>query len=297
MGYYRTPPHENLWDDPFHTGINTWQDWHGPRLKTDAPLMERMDRLDEQKADWDAKKMFVNTTRVGTLDRFYNRKLQRTQFERSSSWAPHHRARREVHGIYECFDGDLDGAPVKELKKVLTPSVLQKDQEAISAITKRLQNEETWKVAWRAMEQYRRQDTLQDFRRRSTYNDMLEQMAGQPARRRDPHHIMPNNCSKRTEELAKPKQPYVITDITRMTDYRGLVHADSQLALEALFPGAGHEESLRIKAETTALSRAGNLHNEQNETDGEKTLNRSRARSDTSLLSRLSKNIVPTSQS
>jgi hypothetical protein len=125
---------------------------------------------------------------------------------------------------------------------------------------------------------------------------MLEQMAGQPCRRRDPHHIVPNNCSKRIEEMSKPKKPYVVSDITRMTDYRGLVHADSQLALEALFPGNGHEESMRIKAETTANSRAGNLNNAQSDTDGNGTMNLSRAKSDSSL-SKLSKPSVPTSQS
>jgi hypothetical protein len=129
---------------------------------------------------------------------------------------------------------------------------------------------------------------------------MLEQMSGQPARPQDPHHIIPNNCSKRIEEMAKPKQPHVIEDITRMTDYRGLIHADSQLALEALFPGSGHEESLRIKAQNTANSRAERHSNEQNEAEGTRTLLRSK--SDTSLQGsmqgrNLSKNSVPTSQS
>merc|ERR1719359_928527 len=85
----------NKWDLPTHAGINTWQDWHGPKMRTDADMMERLDNWDKVTADWEAKKTFVNTTRVQTLDRFYNRKLNRSQYESSTSWAPHLRAKRE----------------------------------------------------------------------------------------------------------------------------------------------------------------------------------------------------------
>lgn len=68
-------------------------------------MMEQLDRFDESRAELEAKKTFVNTMRVETLDKFYNRKLNRVQLSTSSSWAPHRKSRREVHSRYETFDG------------------------------------------------------------------------------------------------------------------------------------------------------------------------------------------------
>merc|ERR1719446_21207 len=53
QAYYRKPAHQNLWDDPVHAGVNTWKAWHGPRLNTDAALMEKMDSMEDQRADWE----------------------------------------------------------------------------------------------------------------------------------------------------------------------------------------------------------------------------------------------------
>lgn len=254
QAYYRKPAHQNLWDDPVHAGVNTWKAWHGPRLNTDAPLVEKMDFLEAEQKEWQAKKAFVNTTRVQTLDRFYNRKLQREQYEHSSTWAPHHRARVEVHDYHGAFDGDINTIPVKSLKHVLTPSVLAKDKEAIKAITKRIQNEETWKMAWKMMEAKRREDIAQDIEQRRMFNDVLTQMAGQPPRFRDPEHHIPNECTERIEELAKHKEAFSHKDVTTLSDYRGLVHVSNQLALETLFPGSGHKESTAIKERANARS-------------------------------------------
>jgi hypothetical protein len=257
QAYYRKPAHQNLWDDPIHSGVNTWKSWHGPRLRTDAQLMEKMDSMDAQRSDWEAKKAFVNTTRVQTLDRFYNRKLVREQYENSSSWAPNHRDRGEVHEHHKAFDGDINSIPIKFLKQVLTKSVLDKDREAIRAITKRIQTEETWKVAWKMMEAHRREDIQQDLEQRRMFNDVLTQMAGQPPRCKDSEHKLPNDCTQRHEELAQPKPKFMSGDVTNLADYRGLVHADCQLALETLFPGSGYQDSHEFKERARAASMPG----------------------------------------
>lgn len=253
QAYYRSA-NQNLWDDPVHAGPNTWKAWHGPKLRTDAPLMEKMDFIEHEKADWEAKKAFVNTTRVQTLDRFYNRKLNREQYENSSSWAPHHRDRGEIHDHFGSFDGDINSIPVKFLKQVLTPAVLAKDKEAIKAITKKLQHEETWKMAWKMMEATRREDIRQDLEQRRMFNDVLTQMAGQPPRVHDPEHKIIFDGTARVEEMSKPKEPYSSGDVTNLSDYRGLVHADYHLALETLFPGTGFKDCHEFRSRVSTMS-------------------------------------------
>lgn len=257
QSYYCRPPGTNTWDLPIHAGTNTWKEWHGPKMRTDAPMMERLDRFNEEEDQWDAKKKFVNTTRAQTLDRFYNRKLTRDQLEAAHSWAPHRRAKREVHGSHEHFYADLDSKPEKELKKVLTPFVLQKDQEAGHMIAAKIQNEETFKMAWKHWEEERRHHIRLDFQHRQHYNDVLMHAAGQPVKQRTEELSSLNNCSTRTDQLSVPREAAQIGDVTRHTDFRGLFHADNEHALEALFPGQGHEQSVEWREQATASSRGG----------------------------------------
>jgi hypothetical protein len=216
--------------------------------------MENLDRLDAAQAEWEVKKMYVNTVRVQTLDRFYNQKVANEQREIHNIWAPHRRAKREFHDYHDRFEAELDSMPMKELKKVLTPAVLHGDRDAIRNITQRIQREETWKSTWKEMERHRHDDTLSDLEERMTYNAMLCDLAGQPVRQRDPNRKLPNNCSERMMELARPKAETKIDDVTKLTDFRGLVHVDHQVALEARFPGHGHEMSktFREKASSSA---------------------------------------------
>jgi len=251
---------KNTWDHPTFAGVNTWKEWHGPRMRADAEMMERLDRFDEEMDQWEAKKTFVNTTRVQTLDRFYGQKNQRSQLQSSASWAPHRHARREVHSSYETFDGTLDEKPSKVLKKVLTEKVLKSDREAIRQIATRMQSEETWKQVFKQMEQERRSDLRADLQQRQAHTDRLMQLSGQAVRTHLPPgqvHKSLNNCSSRTEELSKPRRASIPRDVTAQTDFRGLVHADNEHALEALFPGAGHELSVEFRARATASSQPG----------------------------------------
>eukprot|EP00930_Biecheleria_cincta_P043339 TRINITY_DN29778_c0_g1_i1.p1 TRINITY_DN29778_c0_g1~~TRINITY_DN29778_c0_g1_i1.p1 ORF type:complete len:592 (+),score=96.28 TRINITY_DN29778_c0_g1_i1:28-1803(+) len=251
QSYYTQKSKENLWDNPTHAGINTWKDWHGPKIRTDADMMERLDRFDEDEAIWEAKKTFVNTTRVQTLDRFANRKIHRQMQETQPSWAPHLRARREVNSAFETFDSCMGEKPEKELKKVYTDSVLQRDRDAIRRIAKRMQNEETWKMVFKQMEQERRQDIRADFQMRQAHTDRLMAMSGQPILQDRSHPALPNNCSTRSEELSQPRQVQLPKDVTKLTDFRGLIHADNEHALEALFPGFGHELSVGFREGAT----------------------------------------------
>lgn len=258
QAYYSSAPKTNKWDLPTHAGINTWKEWHGPRIRSDAPMMERLDHYDEELDEWEAKKTHVNTTRAQTLDRFYNKKLNRDQLEASQSWAPHRRAKKEVHDCHDHFFADMDCKPEKELKKVLTAKVLQRDREAIRAISSRIQNEETWKQAWKHMEQERRLDIRHDFKQRQSYNDLLMHLSGQPVRERDESYESRfNSASVRTEELAAPRDAHHIKDVTALTDFRGLFHADNEHALEALFPGDGHELSVEFRKRATDSTTAG----------------------------------------
>ncbi|CAJ1339325.1 unnamed protein product [Effrenium voratum] len=247
----------NTWDLPAHAGVNTWKDYHGPKMATDAEMMERLDRFDEEAAEWEAKKLFVNTTRAQTLDRFSNRKINRSMLTSQPCWAPHHRARREVHAIFETFDSSMGEKPQKELRKVYTEKVLKKDREAIRQIAKRIQNEETWKLVFKHMEQERRADIRADLQERQAHTDQLMAMSGQPLQQDRARSPLPNNCSQRSEELSVPRQPYMPKDVTQLTDFRGLVHADSDFALETLFPGFGHDLSAEFRAAATRSTEPG----------------------------------------
>lgn len=256
QGYYSSRPKTNLWDIPTHAGTNTWKEWHGPRLRSDAEMMERMDRFEEEEDRWQAKRTFVNTSRVQTLDRFYNRKLHQSNLANARSWAPHHVTRREVHGIHENFMGDLDSRPQKELKKVLTDSVLKRDRDAMRMIAKRIQKEETWKQVWKQMEQERRADIRADLQQRQAHNDWLMQMSGQPMR---PSSQLerPNNASQRSIELAQPRPAALPKDVTQQVDFAGLFHVDNEHAFEVLFPGTGHELSVEFRKRTSETCEAG----------------------------------------
>lgn len=256
QSYYPQRSKVNVWDVPTFAGVNTWKEWHGPRMRADAEMMDRLDRFDEDQEQWEARKMFVNTTRVQTLDRFYNRKLQRSQLETSSSWAPHRHSKREVHSSFETFDSGLDEKPEKELKKVLTEKVLKGDREAVRNIAGRMQNEETWKQVFKQMEQERRADIRADLQQRQAHTDRLMMLSGQPVRPSREYQSI-NNCHGRSEELAKPRFMQPHRDITVQSDFRGLIHADNAHALEALFPGSGHELSVEFRARTTASATPG----------------------------------------
>jgi hypothetical protein len=260
QAYYSCKPKTNKWDLPLHAGLNTWKEWHGPKMRTDAAMMERMDQWEEENDEKEAKKTWVNTVRAQTLDRFYNQKLNRDQLEASRSWAPHRRARREVHDCHENFFADMDAKPEKVLKILLTDQVLQRDREAIRQIAKRIQNEETWKLAWKHMEQERRQDIRHDFRQRQNYNTLLMELSGQPSRSLsadESSELRVNSCSQRTEEMAEPRDTPRFDDVTSLTDFRGLFHADNEHALEALFPGFGHDLSVEFRNRATASAKAG----------------------------------------
>ncbi|CAK9054451.1 unnamed protein product [Durusdinium trenchii] len=251
--FFASKPGENLWNNPTHAGPRTWRTYHGPKLRTDADLMERMDRIEAHHANWEAKKAFVNTVRVQTLDRFYSKKVENEQKEMAATWAPHRRNRAEYHKYHETLASNLDNMPMKELKKVLTPTVLHGDREAIRAITKRIQVEETWKLAWKDMEMARRAETQADLEHRMTYNAMLMELAGQK-RIHKPQNT-PVRCSPRVKHLALPAQPRTPDDITKRSDYAGLVHVDNRHAMEARFPGSGHALTTTFTADATARSK------------------------------------------
>lgn len=247
----------NKWDNPAHSGPKTWQEYHGPKMRTDADTMAKLDHFDALQDEWNAKKTYVNTTRVETLDRFYNQKVNHSMLSVSSEWAPHHRARREVHSIFETFDSGLDEKPVKELKKVLVPHVLKKDREAIRAISKRIQQEETWKMVYKRMEKERHDDVCADRQHRMAFNDRLMMLAGQPVRQADPLREIPNNCTERSQVLAEPHVVPAPRDVTTRIEFRGLIHADNEHALETLFPGYGHELSTEFRARATKSTEPG----------------------------------------
>lgn len=247
----------NKWDHPTHAGVNTWQEWHGPRTRTDADIMERLDKFDAMTQDEEARKLHVNTMRVETLDRFYNRKLNRSQYESASSWAPHQRARKEVHDSHDLLGSNMDEKPEGELKKVFTSKVMQMDRDGIRVIADRIQQEETWKHVWTQMEQERRQDIMADLQMRQAHTDMLMQMSGQPLREQETTHRIPQNCSDRTHDLAKPREMHKHKDVTRLTDFRGMVHADNEAALEAMEPGFGHEYCMKFRENATKSIEAG----------------------------------------
>ncbi|CAE7034877.1 unnamed protein product [Symbiodinium natans] len=256
QAYYPQRPKTNLWDVPAHAGVNTWKDWHGPKMAADAETIERLDHFDQEQAEWEAKKFFVNTVRAETLDRLSNRKINRRMLEFQPSWAPHHRSRREVHPMFETFESCMGEKPRKELKKVYTDSVLRKDRQAIRQIVSRIQSEETWKLAYKHYQQDRRADIRADLRERQAHIEQLMTLSGQPIKQ-DGSPPLPNNCTRRSEELAAPRPPNVPEDVTQFKEFRGLIHADCDFALEVLYPGFGPELSKGFCANATRSAEPG----------------------------------------
>jgi len=260
QAYFAGRRDQNKWDLPAHSGLATWRTWHGPRLRTDAAMMQKLDTLEAEQATYEAQKVFVNTVRLQTLDRFYNQKLEHEQFAAAKSWAPHRKTKREVHDTHATFMADMDEKPAKELKKVFTGPVLKKDRAAVRRITQRMQMEETWKTAWHQWEQERRHDLMADLEDRRRHNTMLQYLSGQPVREPSASsstRSLPNNCTNRVEELAKPRPPFKAANVTANTDFRGLVHVDHEHALEAMYPGYGHDLAVEFCHRATLSTQAG----------------------------------------
>mmetsp|Transcript_73063 Transcript_73063/g.174067 ORF Transcript_73063/g.174067 Transcript_73063/m.174067 type:complete len:642 (-) Transcript_73063:105-2030(-) len=260
QAYFSRRRDQNLWDLPAHSGVSTWRVWHGPKMRTDAEMMQRLDEFEAEQATHEAHRLFVNTVRLQTLDRFYNQKLEHENYATAIHWAPHRKTKKEVHDLHATFMADLDEKPVKQLKKVLTKAVLKKDREAVRQITKRMQVEETWKEAWKHWEQQRRQDLIVDLEDRRRHNTMLQYLSGQPVREpglSSSTRSLPNNCTTRVEELAQPRPPWKPKDVTANTDFRGLAHVDHEHALEAMFPGYGHDLTVEFRSRATASTQAG----------------------------------------
>merc|ERR1719221_137549 len=131
------------------------------------------------------------------------------------------RARREVHNSHEHFFSDFGSKPQKELKKVLTPKVLELDRWAVRAVASRIQKEETFKMAWKQMEQERRDDIRGRFAERQYHNDMLMHMSGQRSEQSG-RQASKNSCTTRTLGLAKPRDAAAPPEVTKLTDFRGL---------------------------------------------------------------------------
>lgn len=250
--YYTQLSKVNKWDLPRHAGTNTWKEWHGPRLKSDAETIERLDRHEEMSDYQDARKTYVNTTRLQTMDRFYNKKLERTQLEAAASWAPHLRARSEVHDSFSNFDEQFNELPQKRLKQVFTEKVLSNDRQAVRWIAQRIQQEDTFKDAWKDMEGYRREGCRNDLRNRQAQVDTLMHLSGQPVPEREVLTV--SNASYRTRELCaarKERRSAEHGDVTKISDFRGLIHPDCEHALEALYPGFGQTLSKEFRARAT----------------------------------------------
>lgn len=140
---------------------------------------------------------------------------------------------------------------------MLTKQVMHGDREAIRNITKRIQTEETWKICWKQMEKDRHADTRVNLEQRMAYNDLLMELAGQPGRHRDPNHSVPVQMTDRLEEISKPAEIARSTDFTKQSDYAGLLHVDHRHALEARYPGAGHELSVLFAEKVSESARPG----------------------------------------
>merc|ERR1719145_273656 len=83
-------------------------------------------------------------------------------------------------------------------------------------------------------------------------------LAGQPRTQTDPDRRIVNSCTPRLEDMSKPREPPAPGrgDVTQLSDYRGLVHADHHHALEARFPGHGHELATQFRQRVTDAAKA-----------------------------------------
>ncbi|CAK0880706.1 unnamed protein product, partial [Prorocentrum cordatum] len=144
--------------------------------------------------------------------------------------------------------------PRRSLKKVMTDHVLKSDREAIRMICKRIQQEEDAKMAQQRLVQERSTEIRQGFELRTQYNDVLMQMSGQqPTREPRRGHA----SARRVQELAQPRPAPPVSNVTKdLSDFRGLLHVDHQFALEARFPGMGHDLAAEAMREATQSARA-----------------------------------------
>lgn len=162
-----------------HAGPKTWEFYHGPRLRQAAQFMDSMDKYDQDSADWMLKKRFVIENRDKCLQRTYARRSERLNLEKTASWAAYRKPAGELHELHEAPWNDLEWLPRKALKQILTPCILEKDQEAISCISKKLIAEEQREALYKDWQKMRRENIKTDLKRRRLWNDMLTEMAGQ----------------------------------------------------------------------------------------------------------------------
>lgn len=253
--YYRVFGRYNLWNEPVHTGRDNWKYFHGPRLRTDAGLMEQRDKADKREIDRVQLKNFVNESRQETLARFYQRKFSNMHFEHARSWSLPHLPRRndDCHGDTNegLHQKDLNALVKPALNKILTPCCLHRDEEAIKFITEKHERDAHNERMQKEWEMIRQHGIRADFAERQEYLANLQAQSGQhgrlldvsPDRSTDPLKF----CSKRVLTLSQPKVLKEPEDVTVKCEYRDLVFADLPYALETLTTGQCKIRSTQVR--------------------------------------------------
>ena len=71
---FSLPANVNSWNDPVRAGRESWRTFHGPRITTNARLIEHMDAMEQRVEEQESKKRFINAKKVEQQERFARQK-------------------------------------------------------------------------------------------------------------------------------------------------------------------------------------------------------------------------------
>lgn len=226
-----------------HCGPKTWKFYHGTKFETASPLLETVDKSMQAHDEYENEKEFLSQCRQEAQFRLQRRRAERETLEKSGLWVVQPRPKTDYHPYLNTW-GDLDNLPPQALDKIITPYILKKDKEAVVQILTKIENEDRMQAASANYLASRRVSLIEARNKRRAYNDMIEQLAGQPGRVNSP----PTEPRKfatttRIDEMSKPRSGSVVTGKSihdRRTkaaltgDFKGLILADHESAVTKL---------------------------------------------------------------
>jgi len=229
---------ENLWNDPYHASDRTWMAYHSGARDASART-HSVDAIHEQETREAARRQFVMRSRETTRQRFDVRRKFNTTRSRArtvSLFAKQQHRRQDVcSGMTNTIGGDVRDLPYKALRNIMTPLIEDLDTDAADRLQERLEEEQRMEKELEEFRAKRRWETLEDLKMRQKSFDALEKLSGivrprSPSSSPSAYFFCP---SKRTEELAKPRERKALNAIDCL-DGLELTHVSNPEVIETL---------------------------------------------------------------
>lgn len=227
---------DNLWNDPYHASDRTWKGYHSNHHESEARA-QSLDAVHEYESREEARRQFVMRNRESTRSRFENRRKFNTKLARARTIAPFgrriHRRQDVCSGMTSTIGGDLRDLPYKALRNIMTPLIETLDTDAANRLKDRLKAEEKSDKELLELRARRRAEILEDLKMRQKSFEALEILSGVTRPRSPPAPIVSQGLSKRTEELAKPRERKPIKP-EECLDGLELTHVSNPEVIDAL---------------------------------------------------------------